>query len=147
VTILQQVTTFWVDDILLALDIERVREVLTATAVTPVPGADPSIRGILNLRGELITALDVRRRLGRPSAADGGELMFLVVRTPREPFCLVADREGEVADVDDLARFEVPETVDRGVRSVSSATLRLDAGVAVLLDVDELVQLGPTRAG
>jgi purine-binding chemotaxis protein CheW len=132
-----RVATFWVDDLLLAVEIERVQEVLHAQRLTPVPLAHPCVHGLLNLRGQIVTAVDARCRLGLREREGGGGVHFIIC-SQGDPMSLVVDREGEVLDLD-TDPFEIPQTVDAAIRSLVTNVYKLDGTLLLVVDVDQIL--------
>ncbi|MGG5257727.1 chemotaxis protein CheW [Phycicoccus avicenniae] len=91
--------TFSLGEHLVGLPVDRVQEVLGALPMTPVPRADGRVAGLLNLRGQVVTGIDLRSRFGLPTGEEGTGTV--VVRSPGGPVALVVDRIGDVIDVDD----------------------------------------------
>ena len=100
--------TFGVGGLLLGIDVERVQEVLRDQEITPVPLADPSVLGLLNLRGQIVTAIDARHRLGLAERTPGQSVAHVIVRCADEAVSLAVDVEDEVVAVDDEAYEHVP---------------------------------------
>lgn len=137
-----QLCTFRVDDLVLGVDVLEVREVLRSRVITPVPLADEGIAGLLNLRGEIVTAVDLRPGLRRPPAAHPGPA-HVVVRTGEGPVALGVDEVGEVLDVDPAALQPPPVTVDPAVRALLLGT-HLVAGALLLVLDPRRVLASPT---
>ena len=118
------------------IGIDRVREVLRGQRITPVPLAPPTVAGLLNLRGEIVVALDLRERLAveRTDAPP----TVVVVWADGEVVGLLVDDIGEVVDVDDEAWDCPPRTVDGGVRELLSGACPLPEGLLLTLDVDRV---------
>lgn len=160
-----QLLTFWLSGERFAVPVERVQEVLRGAAVTPVPLAEPGLAGLLNLRGEVIPAVELRGRLGLPDRPADADSVHLVVATPGGPVSLLVDRVGEVRTVPADGFAELPATVpgarDDGAadsppdagrvsRRVLAGAYRLPDALLVLVDVDRAVDLGAApgpRAG
>ena len=105
--VMRQLATFSVQGRTLGVDVARVREVTRARELTPVPLAGPAIAGLMNLRGEIVTAIDLRVRLGLPPV-DADEVPGMhVVLSGAEPVSLLVDDVGDVVEVDEEA-FEPP---------------------------------------
>jgi purine-binding chemotaxis protein CheW len=137
----KQYCSFTVDELLIGIEVERVREILTDQEVTPVPLASTSVLGLLNLRGELMTVIDARRRLGLREG-DGGQAAHVIVLTAGEAVSLVVDAENEVVDVDPATAQDVPETVRPEVRTLLSEIYELADGTLLLaLDADRALSL------
>ena len=88
--------TFHVGQLYLGVEVLQVQEVLKAQQMTPVPLSDDTVRGLMNLRGQIVTAFDLRRRLGLGDRTDGIPAMNVVVRTPEGPVSLLVDEIGDV---------------------------------------------------
>ncbi len=138
-----RVATFWAEDLLLAVEVERVQEVLRSQKVTPVPGAHPCVQGLLNLRGQIVTVVDARCRLGLSDRTPGETSVNFIIPSRGEPMSLVVDREGDVMDLD-ADPFDVPETVDPVIRSVAHTVFKLEGALLLLVDPDEMLS---TAAG
>ena len=119
--------TFTVHDRFLGVPVERVQEVLRAQPLTPVPLAHEHIGGLLNLRGQIVTALDLRARLGLPARDPAAPSANVVVATEDGPLSLVVDALGDVLTVDDDAFEPPPDTVAAATRHLikgpSSSTM------------------------
>ena len=102
-------STFSVDDRYVGIPVDRVQEVLLAQPLTPVPLAHAHISGLLNLRGQIVTAIDLRARLGLPARDADAPCANVIVTTDDGPLALLVDRLGDVIPVDDTA-FEPPPT-------------------------------------
>jgi purine-binding chemotaxis protein CheW len=127
--------TFYVDGAHFGVDALDVQEVLRQQPMTRVPLASDEVRGLINLRGQVVIAVDLRRRLGLPSRPDEGVAMNLVVCTDDGPVSLLVDRIGDVlpVDVDDLEA--TPETVQGLSRELVLGVIKLDGGLLHVLDV------------
>lgn len=99
--------TFTLGEGLYGLEVHRVQEVLRSQAATRVPLARPNIRGLINLRGQIVMAIDLRRCLGLEPAAGGHPAMNLVLPTEDGPVSFLVDRVHDVVDVD-ASTFEPP---------------------------------------
>jgi len=142
----EQLVTFHVDDLMLGVDVLRVQEVIRHQDMTPVPLAPPVIRGLINLRGQIVTAIDLRRRLGA-STSDAGRLpMNVVVRTADRAVSLLVDEIGDVLEVDEQQREPVPDTLQPPARDVASGIVKLPRQLLVVLDVDRTLALRAVRS-
>jgi purine-binding chemotaxis protein CheW len=129
--------TFTAGELLIGIEVGRVREVLVNQEVIPVPLAAPSIAGLLNLRGEIMVALDARLRLGLPARGPGPQATHVIVEAGAEAISLIVDAEGEVVEVAPDTAQPVPETVRLEIREQLSAMYELDdAGLMLVLDPD-----------
>ena len=100
-------STFSVGDRYVGIPVDRVQEVLMAQPLTPVPLAHEHISGLLNLRGQIVTAIDLRARLGLPARTADAPSANVIVTSDGGPLSLLVDRLGDVVPVDD-ATFEFP---------------------------------------
>ena len=134
----QRVATFWVDDLLLAVDILRVQEVLHEQNITYVPLAHPAVRGLLNLRGQIATVVDARCRLGLSERAPEDNGVHFTTTSRGDLMSLIVDREGDVIDLDGES-LEVPQTVDPQIRSLVTGVHRREGSLLLMIDVDQLL--------
>ena len=93
-----QVCTFSLDHLFLGIEVLQVQEVIRAQALTRVPLAHRAVRGLINLRGQIVTAIDLRERLGLPAQPDGRESMNVVLRTDEGAVSLLVDEIGDVLE-------------------------------------------------
>jgi purine-binding chemotaxis protein CheW len=133
--------TFRVGGLLVGVDVERVQEVLHDPEVTPVPLAHESVLGLLNLRGQIVTAIDARRRLGLSERDAKEATSHVIVRCQADAVSLVVDIEAEVVDVTAEAIDEVPETLSSAIRDLLLGIRQLDTGLLLLLDADRTLSV------
>jgi len=138
--------TFTTAGQLFGLPIERVQEVFRPTRITRVPLAGAQIAGVLNLRGRIVTAIDMRRRLELDARDEGEALMAIGIESGNESFGLLVDALGEVLKVADSEREPNPVNLDRKLARVSAGILRLDGQLMVVLDVDRVLDLAAEAA-
>jgi purine-binding chemotaxis protein CheW len=133
--------TFVVEDRFLGLPVGRVREVLRAQPLTPVPLAHPDISGLLNLRGQIVTAVDLRARLHLPPRDAGEPSAHVVVTTQHAPVSLVVDRLGDVLAVDEATFEPPPDTLDPHARPLIKGAFKFDDALLLELDLDGTLDL------
>lgn len=136
--------TFMLDGALFGVPVERVQEVLRAQPRTPVPLAPPAVDGLLNLRGQVVVALDLRRRLDLSEPADpaaAAALMNVVVRVDDEVISLLVDTIGDVVDVSDEAFEPPPATLPGPARELVRGAYKLDGRLLLALDIDRVVDV------
>jgi purine-binding chemotaxis protein CheW len=133
--------SFRVGGLLVGVEVERVQEVLHDPEVTPVPLAHESVLGLLNLRGQIVTAIDARRRLGLSERGAKEATAHVIVRGQAEAVSLVVDIEAEVVDVNAEAVDEVPETLSSAIRDLLTGIHQLDTGLLLLLDADRTLSV------
>lgn len=129
-----QLVTFTVGPFQFGLDVLCVQEVLRSQPVTRIPVAPGTIAGLLNLRGQILTALDLRAFFGMEPTADPGQSMNVIVPYRDAVVSLVADRVGDVVQVED-GRIEVlpPNTPDV-LRPLLSGVVPLEGRLLFILD-------------
>ncbi|SIO56718.1 CheW protein [Singulisphaera sp. GP187] len=137
----RQLCTFRLDDHLYGVDVARILEILRAPAVTGVPLASSSVRGLINLRGQVITALDLRYRLGLGAASTDSALMALVVRDEEDAVILLVDHVEDVLEVDEAGFETTPDTLPGAARALIQGAYKLEDQLLLLLDIDEAVKL------
>ena len=109
-----------------------------------MPLAPPEIAGVLNLRGRIVTAIDMRRRLDLPPRADGKPPMAVGIELKGESYGLLIDAVGEVLKLGDATREANPVNLDPRLARVSGGVHRLDGQLMVILDVDRVLDIKPT---
>jgi purine-binding chemotaxis protein CheW len=134
------ICTFTVADLLLGLDIAWVQEVLRGQEVTRLPLAADAVRGIINLRGRIIPALDLRRCLGMTPAADGAGHATIVVRASDVPVSFLVDDVGDVIPVDDGSVERPPETMRPGARELMHGVVQLNDRLLLELDLGRVLR-------
>src|ERR1700694_1208587 len=133
---------------LFGLPISRVQDVFMPDRITRVPLASPEIAGVLNLRGRIVTAIDMRRRLGLPPRSDGRPPLAVGIELRGESYGLLIDSVGEVMKLADETRAHNPVNLDGKLARVSAGVHRLDGQLLVILDVDRVVGMaGEAQAG
>ena len=138
--------TFATADQLFGLPIEQVQDVFKPQCITRVPLAGPEIAGVLNLRGRIVTAIDLRSRLDLPARKDAGDAMAIGVEARGESFGLLVDAVGEVLNLPDREREANPINLDRKLAGTAAGVYRLDGHLLVVLDIDRVLDLGVAAA-
>lgn len=132
--------TFRVNDQWLGVPVLLVQEVLLSQRLAIVPLAPAAVAGFLNLRGQIVTAVDLRTRLDLPGQSALDTAMNIVVRRDDELFSLLVDEVGDVLPVDATAVEPPPVSLDEHWRAVCHGIVRRDRGLLVVLDVDALLR-------
>ena len=127
---------------LFGLPIVRVQDVFIPERLTRVPLAPPEIAGVLNLRGRIVTLIDLRRRFGLGQREDGDSSMAIGVESRAESYGLLIDSVGEVLKLDDAAREPNPINLDQRLARVSAGIHRLDGQLLIVVDVDRVLDIG-----
>ena len=133
--------TFQVAGQLFGVPVLRVQDILVPDRIAPVPLALPEIRGSINLRGRIVTVIDVRTRLGLPRGETAG--MGVTVESGQELYTLLVDQVGDVIRLSS-DRYEAnPSTLDPLWRDVAGGTYRLDDRLMVVLEIDRALDIRP----
>ncbi|GGF35338.1 chemotaxis protein CheW [Aliidongia dinghuensis] len=117
----------------------QVQDVLGPQRITRIPLAPPEVAGSLNLRGRIVTAIDVRTRLKLPKNTESKESMSVVVDQGGEQYSLLVDNVGEVLSLTSETFERNPATLDSAWRDVSNGIHRLDGNLLIILDVARLL--------
>lgn len=123
------------------LPITRVLDVFGIDRLTRIPLAPEEIAGVLNLRGRIVTAVDMRRRLGMPPRGKGGKVMAAGVEYRDEFYGLLVDAVGDVLKVSASSRDANPANLDPSLARVANGVHRLEDRLMVVLDVDRVLDL------
>jgi purine-binding chemotaxis protein CheW len=142
----RQFCTFRLDGHFLGVEVERVQEVIRYQEMTPVPLAAGAVSGLINLRGQIVTAVDLRQCLGMPPRAAGRLPMNVVVRANERAVSLLVDEIGDVLDVPGDSFEQSPTTLDKVDRSLFTGVYKLDGKLLLVLDTDKAVARGITGA-
>ncbi len=128
------------------LPIACVQDVFKPARITRVPLAAPEIAGVLNLRGRIVTTIDMRSRLELRAPGSGGTPMAIGIEAKGESFGLLVDAVGEVLKLTDSDREPNPINLDRKLAAVSAGVYRLDGQLMVVLDIDRVLDLSVEAA-
>jgi purine-binding chemotaxis protein CheW len=138
----RQFVTLTVADQLCGVPVLGVRDILGEQAITRIPLAPDEVAGSLNLRGRIVTAIDLRRRLGLPPAPAGTRRMSVVAEQGGELYALLVDQVSEVMRVPAIAFERNPPTLPPVWARYSTGIYRLEDRLLVVLDVSKLLALG-----
>lgn len=138
-TATRQYCTFSVDGALFGVDVTEVQEVIRYQPMTRVPLAPPVISGLINLRGQIVTALDLRRRLGLPDRAEDTFPVNVVVRREDHPVSLLVDEIDDVVEVEMDSLEPPPHTIRAYGREMIAGVHRLDERLLLVLDTDRAI--------
>jgi purine-binding chemotaxis protein CheW len=126
---------------LFGLRLERVRDVFVPRGLSRVPLAPPEVAGLLNLRGRIVTAIDLRRRLGLPPREDSSAPVAVGIEERGELYALIVDAVGDVLRVNRSSYEANPVNLDPRWVKVCAGVHRLEHGLMVVLDVDKVLDL------
>jgi purine-binding chemotaxis protein CheW len=137
----KQCCTFFLDGLFFGVGVQKVQEVIRFQEMTRVPQAPPVVSGLINLRGQIVTALDLRRRLGLREREAGQRPMNVVVRTDDGVVSLLVDEIGDVVEVDQESFEPPPETLRGVARELVLGVYKLKDRLLLLLDTERVVNL------
>lgn len=140
-----QLTTFWVAGHYFGVPVTVVQEVLRFQAVTRVPLAPPVVRGLINLRGQIVTAIDLRRRLGLPDRAPDRRPMNVVLRIDESAVSLLVDEIGEVMEVDHSLFEPPPDTLRSFGRELVRGVYKLPEHLLLVLDAARAIDVDAAK--
>ena len=144
----KQFCTFHVGDLFFGVEVRLVQEVIRYQEMTRVPLASPEVGGLINLRGQIVTAVDLRRRLGLADRATERVPMNVVVRTDDGAVSLLVDEIGDVLDADPSTFEPAPATITGDVRELVTGVHKLDRRrLLLLLDTARAAGAAAAAAG
>jgi purine-binding chemotaxis protein CheW len=132
-----QFCTFYLDKLMFGVELQKVQEVLRYLELTGIPLAPAVVSGLMNLRGQIITAIDLRRRLELPNRPDDMLPMNVVVRSADGAISFLVDEIGDVVEVDEESFERPPETLQGKVREVILGVHKLDKQLMHVLDTEK----------
>lgn len=136
-----QYCTFFLDGLFFGVEVQKVQEVIRYQELTRVPLASRMISGLINLRGQIVTAIDLRERLGLASRPAGVLPMNVVVRTDEGAISLLVDEIGDVQELDADAFEPAPNTLRGEARTLIRGAYKLEDRLLLALDTDRTVQI------
>ena len=143
----RQICTFTLDEHYFGVPVEKVQEIVYSREMTRVPLAHPAVRGLVNLRGQLLTTIDLRCRLnlgeatGGPQATGDRRQVNVVLRSQDGIVALLVDAMGDVLELDETLFETPPETLDPFIRRLIEGVYKLDERLLLILDTENTVDL------
>jgi purine-binding chemotaxis protein CheW len=131
---------------LAGIPVLSVHDVLSPQKITFIPRAPAAVAGVLNLRGRIVTAIDLRRRLGLPPQENGAASMSVVIEHHGEPYSLQIDSVGEVLSLSSDTYERNPVSLDPTWQAISQGIYKLDGELIVILDIDKLLDFAMLAA-
>jgi len=139
--------TVYIENQLFGLPVLSVQDVFMPQSITHVPLANADIAGVLNLRGRIVTAINMRRRLGLPEHGEGQNTMAVGIESNGEFYGLIIDSVGDVIDLNDSTLEANPSNLDPRWAAVSGGVHRMEGQLMVILDIERVLALNPVGAG
>ncbi len=131
--------TFRLHEFMIGIDVTLVQEVLNRQDATRIPLVSDVVQGLINLRGEIVTTIDLRRRLGLPLRTPDDPCMNVVIRTADGPVALAVDTIGDVIDADESLFEFPPPTLSGPHREFVTGVFKLDESLLLLIDLDRVL--------
>ena len=141
----RQYCTFFLDDLYMGIEAEEVQEVLRLEAVTSVPLAPTSIRGLINLRGRIITAVDMREQLDMKTEGAPDQPMNIILEREDGTLSFVVDKVGDVVEVEESDFEEPPDTLKGTSRRMIRGAYKLQDQLLLILDTENALQCDVSR--
>jgi purine-binding chemotaxis protein CheW len=141
-----ELVTVTIGDHLFGLPISRVQDVFVPDRLTRVPLAPPEVAGILNLRGRVVTAIEMRARLDLGARTTGQPVMAVGIELKGESYGLLVDAVGEVMQLPVAGCEAKPVNLDQRLDRVAAGVYRLDGRLLIVLDVDRVLDIGSNAA-
>lgn len=137
----ERLCTFNIGDLICGIEVDQIQEVMRSQRMTRVPLVSGVVSGLINLRGQIVTALDMRPRVGLARRVAGDMEMNLVVRTKDGPVSLIVDDVGDVVDVDRRRLEDPPPTLKGMLRSLVHGVYKTADELVLILDVEKTAEL------
>lgn len=134
----RQVCTFSLGDLSLGMDVRSIREVIRHHEMTRVPAASPVVRGLINLRGQVVMAIDLGLRLGLTSRRDEAEAINVIVGTDDRPMSILVDEVGDILDLGAETMEPPPETIPGEVRGLLRGIYKLPNRLLLVVDAERV---------
>lgn len=138
---LEDFVSFTIGKQLFGVPILKVQDILKPDSIASIPLAPPEIKGSINLRGRIVTVIDVRVRLGLEPREDSADSMGVTVEQNQDLYTLLVDRIGDVVSLAKDKFEKNPGTLDTKWREFASGVFRLDKSLMVVLDVERLLDI------
>jgi purine-binding chemotaxis protein CheW len=137
----RQYSTFYVADLFFGIDVLNVQEVLRYQEMTRIPLAPDVIEGLINLRGQIVTAVDLRRRLKLKPREDGRTPMNIVVRSEDGAVSLLVDEISDVLEVNPASYEPPPQNLPPEQRELIEGLYKLDGRLLLILNTERVLQI------
>jgi len=139
-----QVCTFYVDQQMFGVDVQCVQEVIRYQDMTDIPLAPDAVVGLINLRGQIVTAIDLRRRLGLAPRPEGQLPMNIVVRNDDGAISLLVDHIGDVQEIDEENFESPPETLAGESAELIRGAYKMKDRLLLILDTERAMNVATT---
>jgi len=137
----KQYCTFFLGDFFFGIEVEKVQEVISYQEMTRAPQAPPVVRGLINLRGQIVTAIDLLRLLEIGESSLEKEPMNIVIRTDGGAVSFLVDEIEDIIEVDDTSFEHPPETLQGVARKLIRGAYKLPNRLLLVLDAGKAVEM------
>lgn len=137
----QQFCTFYLDDLYFGIQVLDVQEVIMHQEMTHVPLASDMVRGLINLRGQIVTALDLRRRLSLPPRSEDSNFMNVIINAHDSAVSLLVDEVGDVIEVNENNFEPPPHHMQSSLKSLLHGVYKLEQGILLILNTEKTVDI------
>lgn len=138
-TDVRQIASFFAQDLFFGVDVLQVQEIIRQVAITRVPLAPPMVSGLINMRGQIVTAIDLRRCLGLPERPSGQPPAGLILQAEEGLVGLIVDEVGTVFELPDDAFEPPPEILKGRLRALVSRVYALPNRLLLVMDTERLL--------
>ena len=137
----KQFCTFYLDDLLFGIDVLKVQEIILPQEMTEIPLSPSEISGLINLRGQVVTAIDLRNWLGFEPTKPGFFSMNVVIRADDDILSFLVDSIGDVLEPHESSFEQPPETLDDQIRELLIGVYKLDQQLLLVMNTDRACEL------
>ena len=141
-----QFSTFYLDKLLFGVELRKIQEVIRYLEITPIPLAPRVVSGLMNLRGQIVMSIDLRRRLDMPDRPEEMRPMNVVIRTAEGAISLLVDEISDVVEVSEDSFERPPETLQGKIRDVILGIHKLDRHLLHVLDTEKACETAEAAA-
>jgi purine-binding chemotaxis protein CheW len=138
---LKKYCTFHLDKYYFGIEVEQVQEIIKYQQITPVSLAPPAVKGLINLRGQIVTAVDLRCLLELPGREEDESPMNIVVHTEQGAFSLLVDRIGDVLELEDDKYESPPENLEGIAQTLIRCVYKLDNALLMTMEIEQIVSI------
>lgn len=138
---IHQFSTFYIDQYYLGVDVSHVQEIIRYQKMTKIPLSSDVIGGLINLRGQIVTAIDLHKRLLAKNRPDDVEPMNVIVRHGDSSFSLLVDQIGDVISVSEDKLSQPPENLDGETKQLITSVYKLDKQLLLILDTQKTINI------
>ena len=137
----KQFCTFYLENLFMGVEVSKVQEVLRYQEMTSVPLAPSVVKGLINLRGQIVTALDLRLRLELPPRPEDQLPMNVIIRTSDGAVSLLVDEIGDVLEESEDKFEQAPDTITGMIRQLILGVYKLQDNLLLILDTEKSITL------